>query len=181
MKDFIITFFIIGNILAFFTYPAYYGSQLSNINPLLWIFVIDCPLAALIFAIFMFTLLINKEQEWITQLSIMTGLKYGLWTLIALLPNLEFYGNSINFWALVASHLALLTENLFFIKKLKLSKASIIAIIFLALNDLSDYLLGTHPLLPPYAVPIMSIVTPLMTFSLIGLSYLNKRKFFKRS
>jgi len=176
MDDFIFIFLVTINILGFLTLPFYYGSQLLRTNPLLWVFVPDCQLAALFFAITMTLIFVGREKKWVTQLGIASGFKYGAWTLIVLLSNMNYYGNSFDYWVLVVAHIILTLQSLLIIKKFKLSKASIPAFTFLLLNDTSDYLLGTHPTLPGYYIPFISILTPIITLGLIGLSYYISKK-----
>lgn len=169
---------MIINILGFITLPVYYGLQLSQTNPLFWLFVPDCQLSALFLTVMFYLILINKENDYVNQLAISSGIKYGLWTLLVLTINYQHYSINFQYWLLIISHLILLIQPLFFIKKFRLSKESIPAFAFLLFNDASDYLLGTHPPLPPNNfILTASIMTPLITVGLVGLSCLSNRFF----
>ncbi len=176
---------VILNILGFLTFPAYYGVQISRTNPLLWVLVPDCQLSALFFGLALFLIIIKKEQKWLTQLGMLSSIKYGLWTLIAMLPNMNYYisiSSYFDVYAVIISHVFLLIQTIIIIKKLSFNKQSLPAFIFLILNDASDYLLGTHPYLPKEFIPAMSIITPLITLGLILMAYLfTKSRFFKTS
>ncbi|MBD3312038.1 DUF1405 domain-containing protein [archaeon] len=165
------------NFLGFTTLPFYYGSQLSRTNPLLWLFVPDCQLSALFLTVMFTLILLNKENKYVNQLAVSSSIKYGLWTLLVLIINYQQYAINLEYWALIISHIILLVQPLFLLKKLKLGIESIPAFTFLLLNDASDYLLGTHPYMPPGFVATAAIMTPLITLGLIGLSSLSKRFF----
>lgn len=165
------------NFLGFTSLPFYYGSQLSRTNPLLLVFVPDCQLSALFLTVMFTLILLNRENKYVNQLAISSSLKYGLWTLLVLIINHQQYAINLEYWVLISSHVVLLAQPLLLIKKFKLGKESIPAFTFLLLNDASDYLLGTHPYMPPGFVATASIMTPLITIGLIGLSSLSKRFF----
>lgn len=167
---------ILLNVLGFLTFPVFYGSQILNTNPGLWVFVPDCQLAALLFAIALIT-----KKDWLANLGFMISLKYGLWTIIALLTYINYYltpTNTFSFFIDLIAHVLLVTQVVLLKNKIRFNKAIIPGLIFLILNDLSDYLLGTHPPLPDYSVPLMSIVTPLLTLGVFLTIYLitNKKK-----
>jgi uncharacterized membrane protein YpjA len=178
MKDLVLSVLVIGNCLAFLTFAYFYGPQIQQTNPLLWIFIPDCQLAALFFAITGSLILAGKENDCMTQLGIASSIKYGLWTLIVLLGNIGYYLN-INpetLFILITGHIILFLQTVLIFNKFKLSKESIPAFTYLFLNDASDYLLGTHPPVPPGFLGITTIITPLITIGLILVSYLNKVK-----
>lgn len=183
MNDELMLTIVILNILGFLTFPAYYGTQLTKTNPLLWLFVPDCQLSALLFGMALFLIMIKKEVKWLTQLGILSSIKYGLWTLVAIIPNINYYINiagALDYYIILISHLFLMLQPAIIIPKLTFNKKSLIAFIFLILNDASDYLLGTHPYLPKEFINPMSIITPLITLSLMLMTYLTtKTQFFK--
>jgi len=177
MRDLILSTLVIINLIGFANIGAYYGQQLTETNPLLWIFTPDCPLASLFFATALLLILLGKEQKALTQLGIATSIKYGLWTLIVLIPNINYYGNTINTWFLIITHALMIIQTIFVIKHFKLSKHSIPAFTYLLINDLSDYLLNTHPPLPQNYIPFMSFMTPTITIITILISYLIPKQF----
>lgn len=174
MNDELMLTIVILNVLGFLTFPIYYGAQITRTNPLLWLFVPDCQLSALLFGAALFLIMIKKEVKWLTQLGILSSIKYGLWTIIVLLPNMNFYitiGGELDYYAVLISHFFLLAQTIIIIKKLKFNKQILPAVIFLALNDASDYLLSTHPYLPSEFIPVMGIITPLITLGLTLMSH----------
>jgi len=140
------------NIIGFLTLPFYYGAQILKTNPLLWAFVPDCQIAALFFGI---ALLLGK----FTQLGIALALKYGAWTLIVMILGFDYYAGP-GYWLIFLAHVALFAESFILIKKLRFSAP---VFVYLFLNDASDYLLGTHPPLPAGLIPLMAVITPLIT------------------
>lgn len=168
------------NLVGFLTFPLYYGNQLLSNNPLLWILIPDCQLSALFFGLSLALILINKERRWLTQLGILMSFKYGLWTLLVLLPNVNHYVINTEFYLLVFSHIVLMLQPLIIIKKLSF-KQSLPAFSFLLLNDVSDYLLNTHPYLPPNYKSVMMVVTPLITISLLLITFLKSNNPFTHS
>lgn len=174
MKEYLINLLILLNILGGLTLPIYYGEQLTQTSPLLWLFVPDCQLSAFFFATALILIISKKEINWLTQLGIASAIKYGLWTLIVMLINYQYYAewaNMTEYWAIIVSHLILMLEPLIIIDKFKLTKDSIPCFTLLLLNDASDYLLNTRPRFPESFVPYARVFTPIITLSLIGLSY----------
>ncbi len=151
---------IIINFLGFASLPIGYGEQLINTNPLLWLFVPDCQLSVLFFAL----ALITGNDE-LLSLGVLSVIKYGLWTIIVLLINYSFFINS--FWLLFIPHLFMIIEGLFFFSK---ARFSWITALFFIINDLSDYLFNTHPFIPNHLL-LMSIITPLISVTLLLVSW----------
>lgn len=174
MNDNLLIIIISLNFLGFLTFPFFYGNQILATNPLLWLFVPDCQLAALIFGL---SLIIKRD--WLKNLGFMISLKYGLWTILALLIYINYYLTPTNFWDFfidLIAHVLLVVQVILLKNKIKFNKSIIPGLVFLLLNDLSDYLLGTHPPLPDYAIPLFSVITPLITFSCLGIVYFISRK-----
>lgn len=162
------------NVFGFLSFLIYYGAQLMKTFPLLWLFVPDCQLSALFFA-----LALLSRKDWLVNLGFAAAIKYGFWTLLVMLSFMNYYltpENAIEYWIIIASHIVLMLEAFLLSRKLKSGRALIPAFTFLFLNDFSDYVLGTHPPLPDYAVPLMSIATPLITVSIIVLIYLIQQR-----
>ena len=158
------------NILGFLSFIIYYGPQMMRTNPLLWIFVPDCQLAALFFAL---ALLIRKDC--LVSLGFAAAVKYGFWTLFVMFSFMNYYftpANALEYWIDIIAHIVLLLEAFILARALKTGKALIPAFTYLFLNDFSDYILGTHPPLPDFAVPLMSVLTPLMTTCVLIIIFL---------
>ncbi|MFA5406366.1 MAG: DUF1405 domain-containing protein [Candidatus Nanoarchaeia archaeon] len=159
----------------------FYGSQLMATNPLLWVFVPDCPLAAFLFVLSASLLLLNKKaNNTLFLLTVSAGIKYGLWTWIVITSYWGFYVtpdnlaiNLIN----LAAHLLLIFEQLLLSLKFKFTKKSLLIVLsFLLLSDLSDYLLGTHPYLPDYSLSLMFPLTIGLTFGSLLIAYLVSKR-----
>ena len=140
-KKFLILLAII-NFAAGIYSISYYFWQLEQTSPLLWIFIIDCPLYSLIFGLNIYLVSKNKKYPLLGLVSIIGSLKYGLWTLFALLlPGLIFF-----FPLLVVGHLLLIIE-LILLYKLYIFKIKHIipVLVWFLLNDFLDYFAMIHP------------------------------------
>ncbi len=155
---------IIINLLGFASLPLGYGEQLINTNPLLWLFVPDCQLSVLFFAIGLIT---NNDE--LLSLGVLSVIKYGFWTIIVLLINYSFFVNV--FWLLFTPHLFMITEGFLFFNRIRFSW---ITALFFVINDLSDYLFNTHPFIPNHLL-LMSIITPLISLILLLVSWHKNR------
>ncbi len=143
MKKFLI-FFI--NLLTFFTFIFYYGPQILRTNPLLWVFVPDCQISALLIGLSMYI----KRLRFIASAM---AFKYGLWTMIIV-------------WAFKLPFSLFITHLFLFVESFLISgKPYKISISYLFLNDFSDYFLGTHPYLP-----YLTLNIPILAFTLSFLS-----------
>jgi len=140
-KKFLLLLVLI-NFLAGFYSISYYFSQLSQTNPFLWLFVIDCPLYAIIFGIVLLLKIKEKKLEWLFFISIVGNIKYGLWTIFVL-----FQANMLFAYPLLLiGHILLVFEVIVLYKKYVFKlKHLILGLIWFILNDFSDYVLLTHP------------------------------------
>ena len=165
----------INAVSSFYGFFLFYGYQLSITNPFLVIFVPDCPIAATLIAISLFLAYKKKVQNLFFFISFVYALKYGFWTFFVLAKYIEFYlpNNGIGLYSyLFLGHVGLFLEAFLLLGKIKL-KPSYIAysMVFLVLNDFSDYVLGTAPPLPPGATASMFYVTLLMSLFFTFFSY----------
>ncbi|MFA5763310.1 MAG: DUF1405 domain-containing protein [archaeon] len=140
-KKFLLLLVLI-NFLAGFYSINYYFSQLSQTNPFLWLFVIDCPLYAIIFGIVLLLKIKEKKIEWLFFISIVGNIKYGLWTIFVL-----FQANMLfSYPLLLLGHILLVLEVIVLYKKYIFRlKHLILGLIWFILNDFFDYVLLTHP------------------------------------
>ncbi len=164
MNNFLKHLIILVNFLGFLLGFSAYLPQLSTINPVLWLFVIDCPLAALLFIIFLF----GFRNKYFEALVRTTAFKYGVWTIIITLssPALLSYEYA---WINLLLHSGLIIESFLFAKQKLLLKHFVPAGVFLLLNDLSDYLLLTHPIINNDLFTQTAIFTFLLTLISISL------------
>ncbi len=140
-KRFLLLLTII-NLVAGFYSISYYFWQLEKTNPLFWIFIIDCPLYSIIFGINLYLMAKEKANPLLGFVSIVGSLKYGLWTIFALLlPGFIFA-----FPTLLVGHLLLIVEVILLYKIFKFKlKHLIIVLGWFLLNDILDYFVGIHP------------------------------------
>ena len=175
-KELVFWFIIFIDVLsAFYGFFLFYGYQLSITNPLLLIFVPDCPLAATLIAIALFLAYKKKVCNLFFFISFVYALKYGFWTFFVLAKYVEFYLPNNGIWLysyLFLGHVGLFLEAFLVLGKIKLRPSYIAySLIFLVLNDFSDYVLGTAPPLPPGTVGFMFPLTLLMSFFFTFFSY----------
>ena len=130
---------IAGIVLGFMVY----SQQLKNTNPLLWLLVIDCPLAAVFYLIWLFGFK-NKYFELLARLSL---IKYGLWTLFVVLTSWDYF-NSKYVFVIILFHLGMIIEGVLKTSVFEI-KHYAPAFVFFIINDFSDYFLSTHPQLNP--------------------------------
>jgi uncharacterized membrane protein YpjA len=141
-NKFFLIFLILINFFAGIYSISYYFSQLEQTNWFFWLFVIDCPLYAIIFGLNIFFILKNKPSESLSFISIVGNFKYGFWTLFILtLSGLEGM-----LWLVFLSHILLVVETivLFGLFAFKV-KHVLLALIWFLVNDFVDYFLGMHP------------------------------------
>ncbi len=142
----------------------FYYMQIKAANPLLWIFIPDCPLY-----IFLATLCYLKLVKGeLLRTAIASGLlKYGIWTIFVLL----YYSSDFMVdWigpVLLVEHVGMAAQFAFFAKRFEKKHLAIAAGWFL-LNDFADYVLGVHPyltaadlgIIPAFTVAL-SLLVPL--------------------
>ena len=181
MRRELLSLLIILNFFGFlFGLLFFYGNQLLRTNPLLWVFTPDCPFAALFSMIALILVLYKWKSNALFFLSFTSGVKYGVWTIFVTLTYWSFYAGSGLFINVVnvAAHVLLIVQQFLLLKHLRVDLKWFSLITgFLIANDLSDYLLGTHPPLPGSAVNFMFAFTVSLTLmSALIVYYLVKRR-----
>ena len=158
----------------------YYQEQLLNMNPLLWLFVADCPLYVVAFAIALMFMEKKKQNDAVSFIISVGLLKYALWTLFVLSAYHQYY---------FMPKLALVNGTLFLLHigmaaeafVLKIKKFSVTAL-FLALgwfllNDSMDYFVGTLPYLPNTAdIPMVAGFSFASTLLLVPLLWILRKE-----
>jgi len=172
-----LTYLLIAvNLLGFFYGVYYYGDQLAQTTPALWLLVIDCPLQALLFAIVLFLAVLSKGSGFLTALTAAGSLKYGIWTMFAVLFHGDYFlAGSLAFgYSLIfVSHFGQFLEGLFLSGVKKVSAGAAVAILLLyLLNDYSDYAWGTHPLIPERDIGTVAAATIALSFLSVAFIYL---------
>jgi uncharacterized membrane protein YpjA len=182
-------FIILANLGgAAFGFLIYYGKQLSSTSPLLWLFVVDCPLYALLFAVAFFfraeprPVLLRAwlgrvpDLSWLWFLVFVGALKYGFWTVFVLTAYPPYYFTpeaGLLYAVLYGAHLFLIFETVLLVGRIRVREAFLpLSLAWFLANDLSDYLLGTHPPLPESSLAFMFPATAIMTVVFTLLAYL---------
>lgn len=159
---------------ALYGFVFYYGEALKSVNPVLAVFVPDCPLYALLFAVALALMCLGRRLNLFYFLVFIGALKYGFWTMFVLVKYSDYYftQNSLLYSILFVSHLGLFLETVLLLGKITLKKSHLpIALVWFLMNDLADYVLKTHPPLPEEALQYMFIATVLMSLFFCGLSF----------
>lgn len=167
---------IIINIGGFFFGMYYYVYQLSLTTPLLWIFVIDCPLYVILFASVCIMLYRHREvPPWFLLLVAVGLMKYGLWTVVTIFLYMD-YLLGVNFvvnGAMPFLHAGMILEAIVLLPRIKPRLWQMLAVLgWFLLNDFSDYFLMTVPMLPPTHLPLLMWESILATLILAPALYL---------
>lgn len=173
---------------AAFGFLVYYGQQLSSTGPLLWLFVVDCPLYALLFAAAFFFRAEPRPRllrawfrrvpdlSWLWFLIFVGALKYGFWTVFVLTAYSPYYftpGAWLLYAVLYGAHLFLMFETVLLVGKIRVRESFLaVSLAWFLANDFSDYLLGTHPPLPESSLAFMFPATTAMTVIFTLMAYL---------
>lgn len=144
--------FVIGTVI-------WYGPQLQSAPWWAWLFIPDCPLAAVFAVIAYMRLRYGVAPDWFTALASLACVKYGIWTVI-------FWGTK---WAttgeylpleigLVVVHLALLLQGVLLWPALVTVPVPVrlIAVAWLALSVYVDYGYGFYPALDLSITPMQA-------------------------
>jgi len=137
-----------------------YIPQLMSTAPQLWLLVVDCPLSALFFAIF----LMGFNNKYFEVLARLSAFKYGVWTVVVTLTQPILMVQLLPAIFNIIMHLGLLIESFLFIEGDFLMKHIIPLIIFFLANDFSDYFLNTHPFIDVSLLITTGIFTFIMSF-----------------
>lgn len=172
MNEFFKYILVIVNFLLILVGLMAYSNQLSNTNPLLWLFVIDCPLSAFFFIIY----LLGFRNPYFETIMRCSAFKYGFWTIIVTFSSTSFL-SAESAWLNIFFHMGLIIESFLLLKPgLKLKHFSS-ALTFLLLNDFSDYYLNTHPALNNELLAETKFITFCLTIlSLITFYLINQKK-----
>jgi uncharacterized membrane protein YpjA len=149
---------VIFNALGFFAGMYSYYPQLSETPSYLWLVVLDCPIAVLLFAFVCALLCLRTEVpnafKFFTSAYV---IKYGIWTVITLILYWNYYvaNETLGILTLVL-HVGMVAEGIILIPRIRPDKYNgAIILALLLLNDFFDYFLGTHPVIPPEHVAFL--------------------------
>lgn len=156
---------------------SYYSSQLSATDPLLWIFVADCPLYAIIFGLVLISFIFDFPSRTLAFISIVGNVKYAFWTIFVLLISNTFTVNAL----VIASHSLLLVESIILLGLFAYRvKHVLLAIVWFIINDYFDYVIGTHPYVPEgflIAAGVFALVSTLLLPFVISIVFSSKDDF----
>lgn len=127
---------------AILTIRYYYLNQLLENNPLLWIFIADCPVFAFLFSYILYKKIKKQESPLITFITLVGIVKFSLWTFFVMFLTT----NAFNYPEILLSHLFFLLQIIIFYKNsfFKIKHILLGLIIFL-ISDFFDYIFLTHP------------------------------------
>ena len=168
-KLFLIAIFL--NVSAVIIGGYFYLDQLAATPWHLIVFVPDCPFYVFLALLIILGMVRNEIFSFIVSIGMV---KYGLWTVFVLLFHWNFYSQPLLFWTTVLfilGHFGMASEGIALLPKKPARLALALALAWFLLNDVSDYIWGTVPSLPPGGLETVrnltfasSIVLPLVLF-----------------
>jgi uncharacterized membrane protein YpjA len=147
---------ILVNVAGFLFGMYYYWPQLSGTPVGYWLFVADCPLFVLFFALIL--LFDVRDNFWNVFVSVGL-LKYGLWTVFVILLSWNAFiaWNPVMYPLLLVAHLGMALEFVFLLPRMRPSFDAIRTIPIFLLLDYFDYYKGLHPSLPT-GTPLTTVI-----------------------
>lgn len=153
----------------------YYYQDLLNSAPL-WAlpFIPDSPLSTFLFALAIFLLLIGRKNDVLSAVASVYVMKYGLWTMFVILyysyyflaPPLTGY-----YWLMFVLHFGMVVEPVLILHTIRRSRAILLVpLMWLLINDLVDYWLGTNPLVQ-FALPDLGFIGLLSVLGTLVLCF----------
>ncbi|MDW7651650.1 MAG: DUF1405 domain-containing protein [Bacillota bacterium] len=148
----------------------WYKGQFAATPPYLWLFVANSPLSVMYFFIVLVLFLYKKRSTFWEGLAYFGLIKHGLWT-VAIITIYELAGRTSpdNFLLWFGHGLMALQAVLFWIYyglPLRFSHAAGISAWYL-FNDYLDYVVGIHPRVDTTVIPVSTIRTLAITYSII--------------
>ncbi len=161
------------NAISFVLGILWYYGQLAATPVIFWPVVPDCPLAAAFVAIALILRLRGRPSGFWDALAWASAIKYGIWTIGVIGHAYLVVGslgplNALLFW----SHVGLLAEGLIYASIFRPRPLHLaLPATWFVVNDVSDYVLGTHPSLPlagqwPLALAL-AIVTTILSLCVV--------------
>lgn len=142
---------------------VWYGPMLAAAPAWAWLFIPDCPEAALWATLAFILLRFKRGQGWLSAFAAFACMKYGLWTLAFWLRHWSEVGFVAGFWPmelmLFVAHIGLTCEGVLLARQIgPLALPTRLLIVgWYALSIFVDYGLGYHPPLT-YAVPVSYVL-----------------------
>jgi uncharacterized membrane protein YpjA len=158
----------LGGAIAGFSY--WYGSTILAAPWYYWIFVPDCPVAALLMGIALLAYHFGRRWDFLGLLAVGACLKYGLWTVISWTVDFS-RGDplSLEGVAMAVTHFILIIQGLLLARFLRYRLLPVVAAsLFLVANDVVDYVAGQYPRLPELVgVGLMRVVAVVATAAIV--------------
>jgi uncharacterized membrane protein YpjA len=159
----------LGGAIAGYTY--WYGATILASPWYYWIFVPDCPLAAMFAGLALLAYHYGRRWEWLGLLAVGTCLKYGLWTVVSWSVEFSRGGPyTLEGVGMAVTHLILIVEALILMHFLRYRLwPVVVASVYLVANDLADYVALQFPRLPELVSPeMMRVVAICSTVAILG-------------
>lgn len=179
----LVSVLVVANAIgAAYGFIFYYGQQLSETPIWLWPFVPDCPLYSLLIAVSLVLIVWGIKSNWFIFISLIGAMKYGFWTVYVLGAYSAFYftpESSFMYFVLFVAHIFLFLEAFLLLGNFRPDlKLLWLALGWFLLNDLSDYVLNTHPPIPAQYMPQIFAATVVMSvfFSLFAFFLARRAK-----
>ncbi|MFH1126988.1 MAG: DUF1405 domain-containing protein [archaeon] len=161
---------IAGTLFGFW----YYRLQLPSTPLHKMIFVPDCPLYTLLFAIVLILHIFRKNNNLLSTITFIGLIKYGFWTLLVVMLHRDYYFTyaPMLYTAIFILHTGMVLEAYIIPGLYRFTKKSlVIALIWFIANDIMDYFFGTIPILPDNSFfSFLAIESFLMTIILVTYS-----------
>jgi uncharacterized membrane protein YpjA len=177
-KNFLILLSII-NVAGFIFGIYYYYEQLSITPFYLWVFVIDCPLYVLLFALILLMKLRKKTSDMLNFFTSVGLIKYGIWTGLTIFLYRDFFFSidPVLYSVIIPLHIGMILEGTILIPfekpDVKIAFSSALWFLF---NDYMDYFIGTMPLIPKTHKNFLMLESFLSSIMIIMIIFLIKRK-----
>jgi uncharacterized membrane protein YpjA len=176
LRSFLFWAIFAGNLLgALYGFLFFYWQQLLATPLPFIIFIPDCPLFALLFAISMLLVRYAPGRFGLFNFLTFAGmLKYGFWTVWVLTIYRPFYASTPDaaFMStlLLAGHVLLFFEAFLLASLVRVQPIHVAPILgFMLLSDFMDYFAGLHPTMPSSSLPEMFVLTVAMSLvSVLG-------------
>jgi uncharacterized membrane protein YpjA len=182
----IISLILLIDLVGIFYGYYYYEDQLGSTPLYLWLFVPDCPFYLMLFTIALVLAVFGFENKLFSYIAVVGIMKYGIWTLAALLVFGDYFFSAPFFimsLTLFILHIGMAIEGPLLLPK-KLGRLDLgVCILWFLINDYFDYfygyldnagryVLGTHPILPSAdRLPVMMVLTFMLSVVLSFLVY----------
>jgi len=177
---------ILVDILGILYGYYFYYDQLVSSPLYLWPFIPDCPFYVMVFAFALLLTVYWRELKLLNYVAAVGMMKYGAWTLMALLLFPEHFF-SASLWlissVLFMLHIGMFAEGPLLIPK-KLNRMHLGAgLLWFLINDYADYfygyvdtagryILGAHPILPSEdRLQLVMVLTVILSVVMCAVAY----------